>query len=624
MKFVVIGTAGHIDHGKSSLVKALTGTDPDRLPEEREREITIDLGFAHTVSSAATIGFIDVPGHERFIRNMLAGIGGVDGYMMAVSAVEGIKEQTREHAEILRLLGLSQGIIAITKIDLPGADPEIHDRCREFFSRTIGGEIAIVGTSVISGEGMDLLRSELDGLASRIPERDATGLFRLTIDRVFSLRGAGTVVTGTAVAGRVRVGEDVEILPGGPISRIRQLEVYGGSVQEARAGQRVAMNLHGVEREELSRGQVAVAPSGVLAATSRFMATVEEVGLAPRPLRHGERVRVCAGSAEVLGRCYLLEGRELAPRAAPVFAEIRLEAPLLVLQGDPFILRAFSPVVTHGGGRVVDNMPSQSRAKYSRADLAQISTGDLDPIVRMKGAAGVPVSEIRRRTGRDPKPEAIERARASGIIVVNEGDVSGRFIWREALEELQRGILREVEAWHASEPLKPGIALHDLRARLKSAEEPLAYAIDSLVRAGSLKAANGVLSLPAFSVRLKDEQAAARARIEAAFRAAGRRPVELADAAQAAGLKPDAARPLIQILITEKQLVRIATDIWIHAEGLRDLAAALQDFKRRKPRINVAEFKDLTGTTRKLAIPLLEFLDRERLTRRDKDERIIA
>lgn len=622
MKFIVVGTAGHIDHGKSSLVKHLTGTDPDRLPEEKAREITIDLGFAHMVVGGVTIGFVDVPGHERFIRNMLAGIGGVDGFLMAVSAVEGIREQTREHAEILRLLGVRRGIVAVTKTDMPDARPAIYDECSKYFGDLLGGGISILGTSVRTGDGMDSLRSALVGLAEALPERDATGVFRLTIDRVFSLRGAGTVVTGTAVSGRVRLGEDVALLPGQRVCRVRQLQVYGGAVVEAMAGQRVAMNLHGVEREELRRGQVAVAPPQSLIPTSRLIVKVEDVGLAGWPLRHGERVRVCTGSAEVLARCYLFEGKELEPHAPPVFAELRLEEPLVALQGDPFVLRSFSPVQTHGGGYVIDNLPLMPRRKYSAAELEQLAGSRLAPLVRMHGRGGLTAAEIVARRGAGLRPGDTEELEAGGKIVCDRK--SGRLIWKESLESLQSTLLKEIASFHAAQPLKPGLPAGELSGRVKASEEAVAIATDLLLSAGELRQAGGLLSLPGFSVQANAEESGLRRRIEEIFRAAGRRPVELSEVLAILQQKSQSVSQLIALLLNEKKLVRIATELWLHSDGYDDLITALRDFRQKKPRIGVAEFKALTGTTRKTAIPLLEFLDRQRLTRRDKDERIIV
>jgi len=621
MTYVVIGTAGHIDHGKSSLIKELTGTDPDRLPEEKERQITIDIGFAHMRFDRVTVGFVDVPGHERFVRNMLAGVGGVDGFLMVVSAAEGIREQTREHAEILRLLGITSGVVAVTKIDLPDARPGIVEECREYFSHLFPTELPVLRTSVRTGEGVERLREEVQRLAERIPERAASGAFRLAIDRVFTMRGAGTVVTGTAVGGRLALGDEVEVLPSGVRAKVRQMQVYGEAVTEARAGQRLALNLHGVDREDLGRGEVVVRPAGALAATTRILAAIEEASLAPRPLRHAERVRVCAGTAEALGRCYLFTGKEVEPGASPVFAEIRLEEPLLVLQGDPFILRAFSPVVTHGGGRVVENHPLLERRRYAEKDLRDLSAGRLEPLLRQREHRGLSRSDIVRRTGREPDETAL-RALGPDIHVHRQG-AAPLLIWREALEALQKRILAEVDAFHSSNPLKPGTSLQDLSARLALPEAELAPALDLLLAAGTLLLASGLVARSTFRVQLGGEKAALRDRIEGVARAAGKKPVELAEIVRACAQPSQAVLPIITLLLSEKRLLKVATDLYLHADSLRDLTAALAGFKRKKPRISVLEFKDLTGTTRKHAIPLLEFLDRQRLTRREKDERII-
>ena len=621
MKYIVLGTAGHIDHGKSSLIKELTGTDPDRLPEEKERHITIDIGFAHLKMGDIMIGFVDVPGHERFVRNMLAGIGGVDGFLMVISAVEGIREQTREHAEILRLLGIRAGIVAVSQVDLPGMRPQIVDECRSYFTDLFATELPVVRTSIRTGEGLSLLREELQHLASVLPERSSSGIFRLAIDRVFSLRGAGTVVTGTAIGGTLRPNAEIEILPGGIRARVRQIQVYGEPVQEARAGQRVALNLHGVGRDDLRRGQVIVTLPGTLVATNRLITSVEEAGLASRPLQHGERVRVCTGTAEVLGRCYLFSHKQVEPGAAPIFAEIRLEEPLLLLAGDPFILRSYSPIETHGGGVVIENIPFLERRHYTITDLQAIATGQLEPLIRLHGRKGVRDMDIVRRRGSPPTVSEIDSV-GSAVLMLSKGSTR-LLILSSVCEDLEKIVVAEIDSFHSSQPLKQGISVQELAAHLRIPEEELQPFVDHMSASRVLKQSAGLLSSPNFTMRLSAHESNLRDRIEELFRQAGMKPLELSDVERTTGQKKENVQQLIKLLLLEKKLVRISSDFFLHAEGLKQLASSLAAFGRKKGRIGIAEFKGLTGTSRKLAIPLLEFLDRQRLTRREKDERII-
>ena len=644
MKHIVIGTAGHIDHGKSALVKALTGTDPDRWEEEKRRGITIDLGFAHLDlaapdGSALRLGFVDVPGHERFVRNMLAGVGGIDLVLLVIAADESIKPQTREHFDICRLLDIQRGLTVLTKADL--VEPDVLELARleaeEFLRGSFLEGAPVVAVSSKTGAGLDGLKAELARAAAAVPGKDASQIFRLPIDRAFVMKGFGTVVTGTLVAGSVGREDEVEVFPSGRRLRVRGVQVHGEVVERAFAGQRTALNLAGAEASELERGMALAAP-GLFQATARVDARLMLLPSA-RPLRDGARVHFHQGTAERIAEVRLLDGGKLEP-GGEAFAQLRLDAPLLVLPGDRFILRQFSPVITIGGGRVLDIQPRRHKRGDAsvREYLETLAAGTREEIVEAlltppsAGQAREPQgvleeNELVARTGwrAEDVRATVEALRAAGrakLVTATPRTVASP----ARLAELTARALAAVEEFHKREPLLEGIAREELRARVfgRAPEAVFETVLKELADSGKVTVTGERVKRAGREVTLSGEEERAKVIIEAAFREAGLRVPAVKEVLAKAGVEAKRAQKIALLLVREGALVKVTEELLFHREALEALGEILRGFKREKgERISVPAFKELTGVTRKYAIPLLEYLDRQRLTRRVGDERVI-
>ena len=470
-KSIIVGTAGHIDHGKSTLIEALTGTHPDRLEEEKRRGITIDLGFAFLEDGGVRFGFVDVPGHERFVKNMLAGASGVDLVLLAIAADEAVKPQTREHFEICRLLGVKRGVIALTKSDL--VDTQTRELARmeveEFLKGSFLANAAIVPVSAKTGDGLADLKKALHEAASQITEKDAGRYFRLPVDRSFPVKGFGTVVTGTLISGQVAVGDEIELLPEGKRLRVRGLQTGGKSVERAEAGQRTAVNLAGVEHTALQRGMVIAAP-GRFRPTRRVDVWLELLASAP-PLKHRTRIHFHAGTSETIGEVYLYDKTELAP-AESSLAQLRLQQDVVLVKGDRFIARQFSPVITIGGGEVLDPLARRpTRKDTSRvAFLEALERGSREDAVRAmteRNVLGVPAAEIVARTGwleRELQEAANNLAKAKAVRIISAEPL---LLFSEPrFQEICEKLRLRVEKFHKENPLSPGMTREDLRASL--------------------------------------------------------------------------------------------------------------------------------------------------------------
>ena len=650
-RHIIIGTAGHIDHGKSALVLALTGTDPDRLKEEKARGITIELGFAHWTTDEFAFSFVDVPGHERFVKNMLAGVGGFDAVVLVVAADESVMPQTREHFEICRLLGVSEGLIAVTKADLADADTIelVRMETRELVAGSFLEDAPILAVSAKTGEGMDDLRRALVDLARRAPRRAATGGVRLPIDRAFSVKGFGTVVTGTLLGGRMRVDDELVLLPDERRAKIRGVQVHGSPAAEAHAGQRVAANLGGVELEDIRRGDTLLTPHTL--EPSRMIDVRLEIVPGERVLRHGARVRFHQGTSELLGRAAigailssgeapageaaLAPGAEV-PGGGEAYVRLRLEAPAVVSRGDRFILRAYSPTVTIAGGVVLDPHPARGaiRTPAARERFSQLDGRGLAPaaaltraggaMVSERGAMGLPVGALVSRAGVAPG-EASQVAQQLGAagVAARAGDV---LVAPAVLERLGREVLAKLGDHHRAAPLSEGLPREEVRERVfaRAGEGVFERVLADLQEAGKIGGRDRV-ALASHRVSLTGEEERARDVIEQAFKAAGLRPGDLREVAQAAGVGADVLDRVVKLLVRQKVLVKLDA-IYFHQLALEQLKremTALKTAGAEAPRIDVATFKDRYGVSRKYAIPLLEFLDRERITRRLGDARVL-
>jgi selenocysteine-specific elongation factor len=622
MKHVVVGTAGHIDHGKTALVKALTGIDADRLAEEKRRGITIDLGFAHLdLTPGLRLGFVDVPGHERFVKNMLAGVGGIDCVLFVVAADESVKPQTREHFEICRLLGLKRGVIALTKSDL--AYPDLVGLARLEVEELVAGSFLegapIVPVSAVTGAGLDELRTALERVAAAVPERNPAAWFRLPIDRVFSVKGFGTVVTGTLISGSVAKEQEVGVYTGGQrrTLRVRGVEVHGAATSRAVAGQRTALNLADVESTELARGHVLSEP-GRFHTVTRVECRLELLHSAP-PLKHRAPVHFHSGTAEIEAEVRLLDrGAALRPGTAD-YVRLVLREPALLLPGDRFIIRRFSPVVTIGGGVVVDIEPSPKGADL-RVRLDVLAGSDVSARISLlvgESEFGLGMPELVARSG---MTEAEITSGASRAPLVALAQPQPWYVDRAWFQSARSRLVQAVRAFHRENPLLPGISRQDLRSRELPGAPP--FVLDALLgSAGELAVEGEMVRLRTHTLVLKEEEAEARAAIERAFEQAGLTTPAVAEVLARSGVGAARARTLLEILLREKRLVRISDDLVFHQSALEKLRSELA--ARRPARFNVGTFKEWTGISRKYAIPLLEYLDRSRVTRREGDERMI-
>ena len=622
MKNIIVGTAGHIDHGKTALVKALTGIDADRLEEEKRRGITIDLGFAHLqLTPALRLGFVDVPGHERFIKNMLAGVGGIDLLLFAIAADESIKPQTREHFDICRLLGIRRGIVALTKADL--VDDDILGLVRLEVEELVAGSFLegapIVPVSSVTGAGLDDLRRELARVAAGVGEKNAAGYFRLPIDRVFSVKGFGTVTTGTLISGSVAKEQEVEVYPAGRRLRVRGVEVHGSTAGRALAGQRTALNLADIEPADLARGDVLSEPG-------RFRAVKQidcRLHLLPsaKPLKHRAPVHFHSGAAEIEAEARLLEGAAAMRPGSTAYVRLILRRAALLLPGDGFIIRMFSPVATIGGGTVVDTKVDTGGQRIRKGDdvkarLEVLCTGTAAARIALlvrEAPFGMGMADLVARTGLGEREIAAAAVEAPLVAIAQPEPWYVDRAWMQA--ERQR-IVRTVREFHQRTPLLPGIARQELRGGAPVfVLDALLADLKETVAEGELVRARG------HQLVLTADEEQARGKIERAFEDAGLAVPAMAEVLAGSGVEAARARSLLQILLREKRLIRISDELVFHHAAIARLRQLLSGHKGE--RFRVPQFKEWTGISRKYAIPLLELLDRERITRREGDERVV-
>jgi selenocysteine-specific elongation factor len=629
MKSVIVGTAGHIDHGKTALVKALTGMDADRLEEEKRRGITIDIGFAHFElpapdGSRIRVGFVDVPGHERFVRNMLAGVGGIDLVLLVIAADEGIKPQTREHFDICRLLAIRRGITVLTKSDAVDAETlevvrlEVEDYVRGSFLDP--AQSPMVAVSSLTGAGLDELKSALAQVASEVAAKNSAALARLPIDRVFTMKGFGTVVTGTLVAGTIRKEEELELFPAGKRVRVRGVQVHGSPAEAAVAGQRTALNLAGVSTEELARGMT-LATADTFHSASRVDALVSLLPSA-KPFKDGARVHFHAYTTETIAEARLYGTKQMKP-GDEAYAQLRFAEPMLLLPGDRFIVRQFSPVLTIGGGVVLDASPATRKQRVEDAVefLKIMRHGSPEQVlaarVTRQGAIGLHRDGIPGEMN-VRREDATKLATKAGLVWCDSVLVAPA-----AFLEAKTDALQALKKFHDANPLVAGMSQEELRDRVNLGPEVFYSVLGRLAEEKNLEAAGEVVHLPGRGVVMKDEEAESKKIIEQAFASAGLRVPSLKDVL--AGLRVDRirAQKIVTLLLRDKVLIKISDELVFHQSALTDLRQKIAALKGTASKIDVARFKDMTGVSRKYAIPLLEYLDRERVTRRVGDERLI-
>jgi selenocysteine-specific elongation factor len=609
MSFVV-GTAGHIDHGKSTLITALTGIDPDRLAEEKRRGMTIDLGFAHLrLPSGLEIGIVDVPGHARFIRNMLAGTHGLDAVMLVIAADEGVMPQTREHLEIIDLLDVRRGVVVLSKMDL--VDGEwLALVTSEVIATLKGTSLAgapVIAFSAVSGEGKSELVAALDGLLAGAASRPDLGRPRLPIDRVFTMSGFGTVVTGTLVDGPFTVGEELEVVPGGRLARVRGLQQHNRKVDTASPGSRVAANLTGVDKDQLARGDVLARPK-TLSATRRIDATVRVLASAPQSLRHGVELLLHTGTTEVGCRVILLEGDEIVA-GAQGWVQLYLERPIAAAAQDRFILRIPSPSATIAGGRFVDVNPRKHARRDSvvRESLERRAAGDVLQEELRKYPRGVTATALLKATMAPEADVAALKARRIGDWVFDLG----------AWQSISDGATKELEAYHSMHPLRAGMAREELRSKLGAPPGSFPAVLQGLTEDGRVVERNGSLAQPAHRVELAVDGAAAPL-----LELLARQPLappSLSEATKESGASAEVVRALAQ----RGDIVRVGDDVAFTKDGYERAVAMVREMISDGGSITVGQLRDRMGASRRPVLALLEYLDAQRVTRRVGDSRVL-
>jgi selenocysteine-specific elongation factor len=612
-------------------VEALTGTHPDRLAEEKRRGITIDLGFAFMEENGVKFGLVDVPGHERFVSNMLAGAAGIDLVLLVIAADESIKPQTREHFDICRLLGVTRGVVALTKSDLVDRDMLglVRLEVEEYLRGSFLERAPLVSVSAKTGAGLADLKKALYDVAAEIPGKDAARYFRLPIDRAFAMKGFGTVVTGTLISGSIAAEDEVELFPGGQRLRVRGVESGGKSIERATAGQRTAVNLAGIDHHELKRGMTLAMP-GRFRATRRTDARLTLLPSA-RKLKHRTKVHFYAGTAATIAEI-LLYGQSVLSPGQNALGHLRLAEEVLLLPGDRFIVRQFSPVITIGGGVILDPLARRPTLRDTgrAAFLETLETAKReDALAAMTERAllGLTLEEIVARTGwfaKEIRDLGQNLAAEGRIKIVSEEPLI--LLGRRAFDDLCRRAAERVERFHKENPLSPGMAREDLRANLgkRVRAETFRAALEELVSGRKLDAPGELVKRAGSQIELQPEEAQAKQEIDKAFGDAGLAVPAVKEVLAKLSVETKRAEKLLQILLREKSLVRVSPELIFHRDALRGLKEKLAAYKKAKgERISVPVFKDLAGISRKYAIPLLEYLDRERVTRRAGDERVI-
>ncbi len=607
----VIGTAGHIDHGKSTLITALTGIDPDRLAEEKRRGMTIDLGFAHLrLPSGLEVGVVDVPGHARFMRNMLAGAHGLDAVMLVIAADEGVMPQTREHLEIIDLLDVKRGLVVLSKVDLVDAAwlELVKSEVVEVLKGTSLAGAPMIGFSAVSGDGKTELLAELDRLLAGAVPRPDVGRPRLPVDRVFTMTGFGTVVTGTLVDGTLSVGDELEVMPRGQMVRVRGLQQHNRKVETAAPGSRVAANLSGVEKEELARGDVIARP-GTLLATRRVDASVRVLASAPQPLRHGAGLLLHTGTAEVACRVVVLDGDQLEP-GKQGWVQLYLDRPIAVVALDRFILRLPSPSVTIAGGRLIDVAPRRHARHDSvaRESLERRAAGDVLQEELRKYPRGITVAALLKATMAPQADVAALDARRLGDWLY---DVA-------AWVAIATRATRELETYHGAHPLRPGMAREELRSRLGVSPPSFPAVVQGLVEDGRLVERNGSLALPGHRVDLEVAGGAAAELVDL-LRKERFAPPSLSEAMQRTGARPE----MVRALAAGGSIVRVSDDIAFSKEAYEEAVAIVKEIVGTTGSITVAQLRDRMGASRRPVLALLEYLDAQRVTRRVGDARLL-
>ncbi|MFZ5563792.1 MAG: selenocysteine-specific translation elongation factor [Thermodesulfobacteriota bacterium] len=632
MRQLILGTAGHIDHGKSSFVRALTGTDPDRLKEEKERGITIELGFASlTLPGGQTVGIVDVPGHEKFVKNMVAGASGIDLVAMVIAADEGVMPQTREHMDICTLLGIRHGLVLLTKIDM--VDAEMLELARadiaDFTQGTFLEGAPVLPVSSATGQGIAEFPAILEKLAAAVPDRRPADLLRIPIDRVFTMKGFGTVITGTLVAGTVRVGDMVEIYPFDARTRVRGLQVHNSSVETAGPGQRTAVNLQGLEKAEITRGGVVGLPGQLIPA---YMLDIYFHALKSnaRPIKNRAPVRVHCGTAEIMGQVILLDRETLEPGEDAV-VQLRLHSPVVCVKDDRVVVRSYSPVRTIGGGPVLNPVP----VKHKRSDpalvaaigsLASASTEEIIAFHCDQAAFdGVPLTALRVMTHVPEKDlaRALDSLLSAQTLVLVDREKQV-YVHKNAFDRTAAETRAALEAFHRDNPLKKGMPRQEVKSRIsrKAGDKLFERVIDRMIKIKEVAQEGDTIHLAGHSVSLASDQNQIKENLLSLLEQSGLTPPNYKELPGAVGARGVAdIKEVVYLLVRQGELVKVNEDLYFHAGVIHRLEAQLVDFLNKNGQIDAPRFKEMTGASRKYTIPLLEYFDAKKVTIRVGDTR---
>ncbi|MBF0302107.1 MAG: selenocysteine-specific translation elongation factor [Desulfamplus sp.] len=633
MKQIILGTAGHIDHGKTSLIRALTGIETDRLKEEKERGITIELGFASiTLSDGNVVGIVDVPGHEKFVKNMVAGASGIDLVAMTIAADEAVMPQTREHMEICSLMGIKYGFVAMTKIDL--VDEELMELAIEdikgFTKGTFLENAPIVPLSSTTGEGLDLFRITLDKICNDIPERPFSPIFRLPVDRVFSMKGFGTVITGTLASGKVNVGENIMVFPSLITSKVRGIQVHGQSVESVSAGTRTAINFQGLDKDMVNRGDILSTPD-TLRPSYMVDAYLHYLTSNVKSAKARTRVRFHSGTSEIMGNVILLDREELMPGdTAPV--QIRLETPVCCMNGDRFVIRSYSPVKTIGGGHILNPAPKKHRLFNQEIIQGLNALVENNPeqsisfFINQGGATGVLFDDLRIMTSiADKKLESfLQKMLAARQIIQTDKD-KRIFVHGDVVDKLSKDIVVKLQQYHQENPLKESMSKEELKSKFRAFRDkdsklfPLVVA--RLVKDATIVQEANSIRLSTHKVALKVDLQAVKEKIFNIYEKSGLTPPFFRDVCNELSVDPKIGRDVLQMLIDEKRVIKTKDDLYFNFKAITDLEKQLVEFLNKSGEITTPQFKDMTGISRKYVIPIIEYFDSINLTIRVGDTR---
>lgn len=639
MREIVLGTAGHVDHGKTSFIRALTGVETDRLKEEKKRGITIELGFAFLdLPCGHRIGIVDVPGHEKFVKTMVSGVSGIDILAFIVAADEGIMPQTVEHFEICRLMGVTQGIVVVTKKDM--VDPEwlemVNEEIGEFCTDSFLEGAPIINVSSVTGEGIDLVKEEIDKIVSKHHFQEVFGPFRLPVDRAFAMKGFGAVVTGTSTSGRTKVGEDLRLYPSERVAKIRGIQVHGAAEEEVEAGHRTAINLQGVEVSEIERGMV-LAPTDCLQATYMLDCSFTYLSLNSKPLKHRARVRIHLGTAEILGRISLLDRDEISPGdEAPV--QLLLEEKIAVWCGDRFVIRSYSPVATIGGGVVLGNVSPRKRKRLHDHDreynLSMFGILQKDNVsdkalffLRESMELGLTADDMGIRLGvfgKHLKKALQEPISTKQIAVVDSA--TQRYVVVEIAENIKDMLVEGLKQYHKKNPLQQGLVKEELRTSMgrEIDQKVFNYCLNELIRKNLVVQEESVVRLESHEVALKADEKELSKELDSWYREKGLSTPTIKETMERFEEYPTKLiKEVIGLKLHDGEMLKISESLYYAKEILDPLIDSVVAFIEKNGEIDAPSFKELTGLTRKFSIPILEYLDRVKITMRVGDKRIL-